>query len=171
MLVTKQNFNRACDVLQDLSIVTRYVMAAFSQADPEQYQRLGRVFQWRVNSLASQKAMAAVDPGMWFEGRELQFNRFSWPRFHVQDPHRGWVIISYYGTFECCTLELRQLKVKVTLRPGDQVMFRGRDVLHEVKDWVSEERHLLVHFTHKTLWDQAKVRYKSGPAVWVQVST
>ena len=69
MLVTKQNFNRACDVLQDLSIVTRYVMAAFSQADPEQYQRLGRVFQWRVNSLASQKAMAAVDPRMWFEGR------------------------------------------------------------------------------------------------------
>ena len=146
-------------------------MAAFSHAYSEQYQRLGRVFQWRVNSLASQKAMAAVDPRMWFEGRELQFNRFSWPRFHIQDPHWGWVIIIYYGTFECCTLELRQLNVKVILRPGDQVMFRGKDVLHEVEDWASGERHLLVHFTHKTLWDQAKVRCKSGRAVWVQVSS
>ena len=171
MLVTKQNFNRACDVLQDLSIVTRYVMAAFSQADPEQYKRLGRVYDWRVQTLRSQKAMAAVDPGMWFEGRELQFNRFSLAHFDIQDPHWGWVIIIYYGTFGCCTLELRQLKVKVTLRPGDQVMFRGRDVLHEVKDWVSGERHLLVHFTHKSIWDQAKVKCKSGPAVWAQVST
>ena len=157
--------------MQDLSIVTRYVLAAFSHAHSEQYEQLGRVFQWRVNSLASQKAMAAVDPGMWFEGRKLQFNRFSWPRFHIQDPDWGSVIIVYYGTLECCTPELRQLNMEVILRPGDQVMFRSKDVLHEVEDWASGERHLLVHFTHKTLWDQAKVRCKSGPAVWVQVSS
>ena len=84
----------------------------------------------------------------------------------TQDPHWGWAIIIYDGTFDSCTLEFPQLKVKVTLRPGDMVMLRGRDVLHEVKNWVSGERHLLVHFTHKTLWDQAEVECLSGPAVW-----
>ena len=82
-------------------------MRLLSQADPEQYKRLGRVYDWRVQTLRSQKAMAAVDPGMWFEGRELQFNRFSLAHFDIQDPHWGWVIIIYYGTFGCCTLELR----------------------------------------------------------------
>ena len=166
MLVTQQNFNRACDVLLELSIVTRYVMAAFQQTDPEQYDRLHRVYDWRVTTIASQKAISAVDPAMWFEGRELQFNRFSLAHFDTQDPHWGWAIIIYYGTFDSCTLEFPQLKVKVTLRPGDMVMLRGRDVLHEVKNWVSGERHLLVHFTHKTLWDQAEVECLSGPAVW-----
>lgn len=169
MLGTKQNFNRACDVLQELSIVTRYVMAAFQQADPEQYERLQKVYDWRVNEIASQKAFAAVDRAMLLEGRELQFNRFSLPHFDTLDPHWGWAIIIYYGTFDTCTLHFRQLKVKVTLRPGDMVMLRGRDVLHEVKNWLSGERHLLVHFTHKTLWDKAKVQCRSGPAIWAEI--
>ena len=167
MLVSTRNFNRACDTLLELSIITSFVMGAFQQADPEQHKRLGRVYNWRVNRLASQKAMGAIDPGMWFEGRELQFNRYSLAHFDTQDPHWGWAIIIYYGTFESCTLEFRQLKVKVTLRPRDMVMFRGRDVLHEVKDWIRGERHLLVHFTHSSLWNQAKVECHSDPAVWV----
>ncbi|TFK78317.1 hypothetical protein K466DRAFT_507451, partial [Polyporus arcularius HHB13444] len=163
--VTNVKFNGSCETFRELSIITSYVMGAFEELDPLQHDRMRALYEWRLREVASSVAMAAVDPGMFFEGREMQFNRYSLLHFDTNDPSWAWAIIIYFGTFPTCTLKFRQLMLQVTLRPGDMVMMRGRDVLHEVCDWDLGERHLLVHFTHQTLWKQANIKCESGLAV------
>lgn len=163
--VTNVKFNGSCETFRELSIITSYVMGAFEQLDPVQHDKMRQLYEWRLRKVASSVAMAAVDPGMFFEGREIQFNRYSLPHFDTSDPSWAWAIIIYFGTFPTCTLKFRQLKLAVTLRPGDMVIMRGRDVLHEVGDWLEGERHLLVHFTHKTLWNQAEIECRSARAM------
>lgn len=164
--VTNAKFNGSCETFRELSIITSYVMGAFEQLDPVQHQKMAQLYDWRLRKVASSAAMAGVDPGMFFEGREMQFNRYSLPHFDTNDPSWAWAIIIYFGTFPTCSLKFRQLKLKVTLRPGDMVIMRGRDVLHEVCDWLKGERHLLVHFTHHTLWKAADIECESSPAIF-----
>ena len=160
------SFNATCEVLRRLDVASGFVMEVLKTVDPLQYSLLEQVHAWRVKEFASSEAFSSLERGkMLYEGREIQFNRFSAPHWDLQDPHWGWAIAIYFGSFSSCILRFRQLGLEVKLRPGDVVAFRGRDLLHEVSDWTDGERHLLIHFTHRTLWEHAKTVCRSGPAL------
>ncbi len=163
VLRTRLTFNAACELLEKLDVVNSYVMSLLKAIDPKQYKSLDQLYKWRLDNFASSRALSRLtDPQLFFEGREIQFNRFSKAHWDNQDPHWAWAIIIYFGTFGSCRLKFKQLRTEVVLRPGDVVAIRGQDLLHEAVDWDFGERHLLVHFTHRSLWAQAKLKCKTS---------
>ncbi len=158
-------FNGACELLEKLDVVNSYVMKLLAAIDPDQYRSLEKLYHWRLERYASSRALAGLaEPQLFFEGREMQFNRFSRAHWDNQDPHWAWAIIIYFGTFGSCRLKFKQLRAEVVLRPGDVVAIRGQDLLHEAEDWDFGERHLLVHFTHRALWRQANIKCETSAA-------
>ncbi|TFK78343.1 hypothetical protein K466DRAFT_472290, partial [Polyporus arcularius HHB13444] len=158
VLRNRLTFNAACTLLEKLDVVNSYVMALLKTIDPDQYRSLEQLYEWRLSKFASSRALSGLtEPQLFFEGREIQFNRFSKAHWDAQDPHWAWAIIIYFGTFGSCRLKFKELRTEVVLRPGDVVAIRGQDVLHEATDWETGERHLLVHFTHRSLWNQAGI--------------
>ncbi|RDX52122.1 hypothetical protein OH76DRAFT_1345530 [Lentinus brumalis] len=163
VLKNRLSFNGACVLLEKLDLVNSYVMALLKAIDPDQYTSLEELHLWCLNKYASSRALSALaKPQLFFEGREIQFNRYSRAHWDNQDPHFAWAIIIYFGTFGSCRLKFKQLRTEIVLRPGDVVAIRGQDLLHEADDWDFGERHLLVHFTHRALWKQANIKIKTS---------
>ncbi|TFK84477.1 hypothetical protein K466DRAFT_567204 [Polyporus arcularius HHB13444] len=161
VLRNRLTFNGACTLLEKLDLVNAYVMELVKTIDPAQYASLQQLYQWRMQKFPSNRALSGLaTPQMFFEGREIQFNRYSKAHWDGQDPHWAWAIIIYFGTFGSCRLKFKQLRTELVLRPGDAVAIRGQDLLHEADDWDFGERHLLVHFTHRSLWNQSKIPLK-----------
>ncbi|RDX40900.1 hypothetical protein OH76DRAFT_1489921 [Lentinus brumalis] len=167
---TAQGLEATCQLIEDLDGATAYVMELLKAIDPEQYDSLEKLYEWRISKYKAAKAIESSSKVcLFFEGRELQFNRYSKPHWDTQDPHWAWAIIIYFGTFPQCRMKFRQLRLEVVLRPGDVVALRGQDILHEAGNLFQGERHLLVHFTHATLWNEAfkeiQLKIKTGLAV------
>ncbi|RDX43301.1 hypothetical protein OH76DRAFT_1361369 [Lentinus brumalis] len=161
---TGESFEAAMDLLEQLEIVNAYCMRTLLCIDPLQYGLLSKVYDYRLSTYASQRAFAALDKKMLWEGREVMFNRWSPLHWDKQDPPMAWACITYVGDFEGAYFEFPQLKVKLLLRPGDVVFFRGHDLLHGVPEWLSGQRHFLVHFTHQALWQEAGIPCASSKA-------
>ena len=55
-----------------------------------------------------------------------------------------------------CEARLRfsfpRLGLRVQLRSGDVIFFRGKDLIHSVADWGDGERDFLIYFTHESAW-------------------
>ncbi|KAI0706311.1 hypothetical protein C8Q76DRAFT_800761 [Earliella scabrosa] len=166
MRKTNATFNAACELLEKLQGPTSYVMSALRTLDPIQYDLVQKVYQFRQENIPSARALAKIDAGMFYEGREIQFNRYSLPHYDSGDPHLAWALSLYFGTFGKCVIKFPQIAVEVTVRPGDFCAWRGRDLVHCAETWEEGERCLLVHFTHKALWDAAAVTCDTGKAVW-----
>lgn len=150
--------------MQDLSVVSQYTMELLSIIDPIQLKGLEEVVSFRRKNYVVQQALEAVDPYMLYEGREIVFNRWSALHQDRQDPHYAWACIIYFGSFQEAVLEFPELRLKVRVRRGDIVWFRGRDLRHQALEWGEGERHFLIHFTHSAMWDLAGVECKSSKA-------
>ncbi len=151
-------------LLKELEVVSSYCMRTLLCIDPLQFGLLGQVYDYRISKYKSQEAFAALDKRMMWEGREVMFNRWSPRHWDKQDPPLSWACITYVGDFKGAYFEFPELKLRIFLRPGDVVFFRGHDLLHEVPEWESGQRHFLVHFTHKALWDEADIPCASSRA-------
>ncbi|KAI0683491.1 hypothetical protein C8Q76DRAFT_804135 [Earliella scabrosa] len=161
---TGASFEGAIKLLSRLKVVTAYAMQSLLEFDPLQYGLLKRVYQYRLSEYPSQALFAQADQGMMWECREIMFNRWSPRHWDKSDPHWAWAAITYVGDFVGATFRFPQLRLQLTLQPGDMVFFRGRDLLHEVPPWLSGQRHFLVHFTHQALWTEAGFPCASSPA-------
>lgn len=150
--------------MENLNLVSAWVMEGLRHIDPIQHDGLSQVYQYRQERFSVQRAVAAIDPVLQYEGREIVFNRWSAPHWDKHDPHFGWACIIYFGDFEEAWLEFPQINVRVRLRPGDVVWFRGRDLLHQALNWTAGSRHFLIHFTHTAMWNMAGVQCQSSKA-------
>ena len=154
--------------MSELQGLSAFVTKALELIDPEQHCLLQKVRDFRLKGFKSQVALAALDRGLIHEGREIVFNRYSLPHRDGPDPHWAWACIFYFGDFEGAYLEFPELKLKIRLCPGDMVFFRGRDLLHQAQLWTGGDRHFVIHFTHKAMWDLAGEVCSSSPSkVWV----
>ncbi len=162
---TARSLEATCVFLDKLDAVTAYVMELLKSIDPVQYAAMEQLYRYRMSRYKAAQALESSSKvRMFFEGREVQFNRFSTPHFDSSDPDWAWAIIVYFGTFPECRMRFRQLRLEVVLRPGDAVAIRGHNVLHEAGDWLNGERHVLVHFTHASMWREAGLECVTGPA-------
>ena len=165
---TGETWEAACTCMSELQGLSAFVTKALELIDPEQHRLLRKVRDFRLKGFKSQVALAALDRCLIHEGREIVFNRYSLPHRDGPDPHWAWACIFYFGNFEGAYLEFPELKLKIRLRPGDMVFFRGRDLLHQAHLWTRGERHFVIHFTHKAMWDLAGEVCSSSPSkVWV----
>ena len=154
--------------MSELQGLSAFVTKALELIDPEQHRLLQKVRDFRLKGFKSQVTLAALDRGLLHEGREIVFNRYSLPHRDGPDPHWAWACIFYFGDFEGAYLEFPELKLKIRLCPGDMVFFRGRDLLHQAQLWTGGDRHFVIHFTHKAMWDLAGEVCSSSPSkVWV----
>ncbi|KAI0324231.1 hypothetical protein GY45DRAFT_1210385, partial [Cubamyces sp. BRFM 1775] len=157
-------FNGAMNLLQWLEGVSLYCSRTMEHLDPVQYHLLLKLKEYRCRQYADQKAFSALDQHMLWEGREIVYNRWSPVHKDRQDPHMSWAAITYLGDFEGAFLEFPELWLRLHLSPGDVVFFRGKDLQHGAPSWVSGQRHLLVHFTHQGIWDNAGMTCSSSKA-------
>ena len=161
---TGAGFEGAIKLLEDLELVNAYCTRSLLCLDPLQYGLLSKVYAYRLENYPSQRAFSHVDRKMMWEGRVVIFNRWSKRHWDKQDPPMSWACITYVGDFTGADFQFPQLNLRMRLSPGDVVFFRGRDLLHEVPRWVSGQRHFLVHFTHESLWKEARIPCASSPA-------
>ena len=161
---TGASFEGAIKLLEDLELVNAFCTRSLLCLDPLQYGLLEKVYTYRLENYPSQRAFSHVDRKMMWEGREVIFNRWTKRHWDKQDPHWAWACITYVGNFKGAVFEFPQLKLRLHLKPGDVVFFRGRDLLHGVPKWDSGERYFLVQFTHEALWKEAGIRCASSKA-------
>lgn len=150
--------------MRQLSGLSAHSMAALAEIDPTYFAALTEVYSYRVANYTAQAAFSSIDPYQRYEGREVVFNRWSSPHWDESDPHFGWTCISYFGDFVEAWLEFPQLNLRVRHRPGDQIWFRGRNLLHLAGQWGEGNRHFVVQFTHDSMWKQAGIKCISGKA-------
>ncbi|KAI0740239.1 hypothetical protein C8Q76DRAFT_790706 [Earliella scabrosa] len=166
MRATVQSFNGACEVMARLTVLDLMVDKILATVDPAFYASIQRLHKWRMDNFASSRAFDSLSPvSVLHEGREIQYNRFSARHVDLRDPHFTWVVIFYLGDFGEATLEFRQLGIRIILRPGAAVAFRGRELVHEGLEWARGNRYLVIYFTHSALWEQATMSCGASEAV------
>ncbi|RDX40284.1 hypothetical protein OH76DRAFT_1508499 [Lentinus brumalis] len=125
-----QGLEATCQLIKDLDSATAYIMELLNPTlkaiDPEQYDSLEKLYVWHISKYKAAKAIESSSKVcLFFEGRKLQFNRYSKPHWDTQDPHWAWAIIIYFGTFPQRRMKFRQLCLEVVLRPGDSCPSRA----------------------------------------------
>ena len=150
--------------MSELQGLSTFVAKALELIDPEQHHLLKNVHDFHLKRFKSQVMLATLDWCLIHEGREIVFNRCLPSHHNTPDPHWAWACIFYFRDFEGTYLEFPELKMKVCLCPGDMVFFRGWDLLHQAWMWAGGDRHFVVHFTHKAMWDQASEVCTSSPS-------
>ncbi|EJF55412.1 hypothetical protein DICSQDRAFT_130611 [Dichomitus squalens LYAD-421 SS1] len=139
---------------RDTTALASLCTALLETVDPVQHNLLKRLKEVRLgcDDTPEQKAFESPTRNLFWENLEVIFNRKSAAHFDLSDPHFAWACIVYFGTFEQAYLTFPQLGLRVRIRPGDVVFFRGRDLLHLVEDWGKGDRYLIVYFTHEAAW-------------------
>lgn len=151
MVQTAEAHHNATDLLLNLGIVSHHANSFLLHADRTHYQDAVNLRNIACNQLASQAALATIDP-LTYEGRELLFNRVSEEHTDSQDPPFGWAILVAMGHNSPVTLTLTQLNVQMRFRPGDGIAIRGRVLKHKTSAWETGQRIVIPHFTHSATW-------------------
>lgn len=149
---TGPSFSGAFGALEDFSVVAAFCSTLLKLIDPHQHLLLWDLRKRRCERFPEQKMFPLYNPTLLWECCEVVYNRWSPPHSDRGDPNYAWACIIYFGTFTDAWFEFPQLGLKLRLRPGDVVFFRGRDLIHTVPNWGEGDRNFLIYFTHEGAW-------------------
>ena len=149
---TGPSFRGTFRAMGDFSVVAAFCSTLLKLIDPLQHGLLWEFRDRRYKTFEEQRIFEPFGPTLLWECCEVVFNRWSPPHPDRNDPNYSWACIVYFGTFRDAWFNFPQLGLKVRIRPGDVVFFRGKDLIHAVPDWGDGERNFLIYFTHESAW-------------------
>lgn len=151
VLKTAQAYQDVSELLLKLGIVSCHVNSFLFHADHTHFLNASALRNKVINTMASQRALAAIDP-LIYEGREVLFNRVSPLHTDRQDPEYSWAVLCAFGNNDPVQFSLPQLNLRLSFKPGDMIAIRGRGLKHQTSRWEKGQRIVLPHFTHSKVW-------------------
>ncbi|KAI1797042.1 hypothetical protein LXA43DRAFT_1089565 [Ganoderma leucocontextum] len=134
---TGPSFRGTFRAMKDFAVVAAFCNTILATIDPLQHKLLWDVRERRMTNpeWAEQPIFKTYNPTLLWECCEVVYNWWSPPHRDYGDPHFAWAGIVYFGTFKDAWFSFPRLGLRVRLRPGDVVFFRGKDLVHAVADW------------------------------------
>jgi hypothetical protein len=144
------------ELLRGLNPLTSIINCVMENLDEKENKELEKLCEILAKK-ASFSALHSISPSL-HEGVGVVYNRRSGKHNDRLNTPDTWTPMCVLGWFKGGELFLENLGLKIRFQPGDLIVIKGKEEIHEVKEWAGKLRITVVYFTHLSVWKEAGLR-------------
>lgn len=153
-----QRFVSGMEVLRDLAPLSECANFLIKTVDREGHEQMAELQKKMIKRSAHVEAICAVSPAL-HTTLGIIVNRISGRHKDSTDAEGVWGVMFVLGSFkggEAVFSMTGKKDVTTRFRPGDAVLLKARDVVHEIRVWEGSLRVTLVYYTQNSVWIEYK---------------